>query len=187
MCPLGGTLNCSSSGALKLSDGLVTDFSSLQWNGTTGQWCDADGLRGRLFSFTGTNASSSSSVAVDPTAQNLKIAVTAKDWAGGGLIFESCVNVSSFTSVQFTASLASGSLTGCTWQVQLQTRGSAVLDGTDPTGGCTSNCYRYPASGNLSTPSGTGITYTEAFTQFDNPSKTRPSPRRRRSSASSGR
>jgi hypothetical protein len=169
VCPLGGALNCSSTGALKLADGQVTDFSALQWNSTTAQWCDPDGLRGRLFSFSGPS-SPASTVAVDATAQNLRLDITAKDWAGGGLVFESCVNASTYTSVQFKASLASGSLTGCNWQVQLQTQDQRATTDVDPTGGtCASNCYRYPGAFNLAAPSASGTVYTEAFTAFNNP------------------
>ncbi|MFL5304828.1 MAG: hypothetical protein ACJ8F1_06420, partial [Polyangia bacterium] len=170
VCPLGGTLNCSSTAALKLPDGQVTDFSPLQWNSTTAQWCDPDGLRGRLFSFSGPG-SPASTVAVDATAQNLRLDVTSKDFAGGGLVFESCVNVSGYKSVQFKASLASGSLTGCNWQVQLQTQDQRGTADVDPTGGtCTSNCYRYPAVFSLAAPSASGTVYTELFTAFNNAS-----------------
>jgi len=169
VCPLGGALTCSSTGALKLATGLVTDFSSMQWNSTTMQWCDADGLRGRLFSFAGPS-SAASTVSVDATAQNLRLDVMPKDWGGGGLVFESCVNVSAYTSLQFKASLASGSLTGCSWQVQLQTQDQRATTDADPTGGtCASNCYRYPAVFNLAAPSASGTVYTELFTAFNNP------------------
>ncbi|HVT10070.1 MAG TPA: hypothetical protein VHO67_21565, partial [Polyangia bacterium] len=168
VCPLGGVLNCSSTGALKLASGQVTDFSSLQWNSTTEQWCDADGLRGRIFSFAGPG-SAASTVSVDTTAQNLRLDVMAKDWGGGGLVFESCVNASSYTSVQFKVSLASGSLSGCTWQVQLQTQDQRASTNDDPTGGtCASNCYRYPVVANLAVPSASGTVYTEPFTAFTN-------------------
>lgn len=171
MCPGGGVLDCSSAGALKLPGGLVTDFSAAQWDATAGQFCDPDGLRGRLFSFMGPATGSMAAVVVDTSAHSLKLNATAKDWAGGGVIFESCANVSAFTSLSFTASLTAGSLSGCSWQVQLQTQDQRLSTDTDPTGGtCASNCYRYPAVGNLATPSGTGTTYTEPFTMFNNPS-----------------
>jgi hypothetical protein len=154
---------------LKLPGGQVTDFSARQWNSTTGQWCDADGLRGRVFSYAGPG-SPAAIVAVDATAQNLRLDVAPKDWAGGGLLFESCLNLAGYTSVQFTASLASGSLAGCNWQVQLQTQDQRATTDTDPTGGtCASNCYRYPLAGGLAAPSGTGTVYTEAFSAFNNP------------------
>jgi hypothetical protein len=169
MCPMGGTLDCSSAGALKVSDGKITDFSSAQWNATTGEWCDGSGLRGHPFSFAGTG--STSAAVVDATAQNLKLNVTVgkTDYAGGGIMFDSCVNASAFTSVQFTASLSAGSLDGCVWQIQLQTQDQRTTAATNPTGGtCTTNCERYPVVANLTVPTATAAPYTEAFTLFTN-------------------
>jgi len=169
-CPAGGVLDCSSSGALKLAGGQVTDFSSAQWGSAT-QFCDPGGLRGHVFSYSGASPSAATA-AVDTTAQNLKLDLTvaAQGYAGGGLSFESCVNASAFTSVQFTASVTSGSLTGCVWQVQLETQDQRDATATDPTGGtCTSNCYRYPAVTNLATPATGGSAYSETFTLFNNP------------------
>ena len=87
-------------------------------------------------------------VAVDATARNLKLnfAVTAGQYAGGGLIFDSCVNATTFNAVQFTAAITGGSLTGCAWQVQVQTQDQRASTATNPSGGtCASNCYRFPA------------------------------------------
>jgi hypothetical protein len=169
MCSLGGNLDCSSSGALTLPGGKITDFSTTQWNNTTSQWCDASGLRGHLFAFAG--AASSAAATVDTSAQNLKLNLTVgkTDYAGGGIMFESCVNASAFTSVQFTASITSGSLSGCVWQVQLQTQDQRPTTATDPTGGtCSSNCSAYPVVSNLAVPGATATSYTEAFTAFTN-------------------
>jgi hypothetical protein len=171
VCPLGGALDCSTSGALKLPDGHVADFSSPEWNSSTAAWCDADGLRGTVFSYSGASPSAATAT-VDTSAQNLKLNLTvgATGYAGGGLNFESCVNASSFTSVQFTAAITAGSLTGCTWQVQLQTQDQRQSTDTNPSGGtCTSNCYRYPAVAGLTFPTATASTYREAFTLFNNP------------------
>jgi hypothetical protein len=169
MCSGGGALDCSSTGALTLPGGLVTDFSSAQWNGATSQWCDGSGLRGKVFSFAGT--ASTAAAAVDTTAQNLKLNLTVgkTDYAGGAITFESCVNASAFTQVQFTAAVTSGSLTNCVWQVQLQTQDQRPTTGTDPTGGtCATNCYRYPVVSALAAPTATATTYSEAFTAFTN-------------------
>jgi hypothetical protein len=171
VCPLGGVLDCSTSGALKLPDGHVADFSPPEWNSSTAAWCDADGLRGPLFAYSGA-APSAATATVDTTAQNLKLNLTvgATGYAGGGLTFESCVNASSFTSVQFTAAITAGSLTGCTWQVALQTQDQRPTTDTNPTGGtCASNCYRYPAVAGLTFPTATASTYREAYTLFTNP------------------
>jgi hypothetical protein len=170
LCPLGGVLDCSGSGALVVPDGQVTDFSPAEWSSTTSQWCDPSGLRGHLFAFSGASPSAASA-AVDTAAQNLKLNLTAgkASFAGGGIMFESCVNASAFTSVQFTATLTSGSLTGCSWQIQLQTQDQRLTTDKDPTGGtCSSNCERYPVVPNLALPGTTASAYTEAFTAFVN-------------------
>jgi hypothetical protein len=171
-CPLGGVLDCSSSGALKLPDGHVADFSSAESNSSTTTWCDADGLRGSVASYSGPSPSAATAT-VDTSVQNLKLNLTvgATGYAGGRLTFDSCVNASSFTSIQFTAAITAGSLTGCTWQVQLQTQDQRQTSETNPSGGtCTSNCGRYPAAAGLTVPMATPSTYREAFTLFNNPS-----------------
>jgi hypothetical protein len=163
-------LDCSSAGALTLTpDGQVADFSPAVWNSSTGKWCADNGLRGSVFSYSGT--ASTAAAAVDATSQNLKLNLTvgATDYAGGGLTFDSCVNASDFTSVQFNATITAGSLTGCVWQVQLQTQDQRAST-TSPSGGtCASNCYRFPTVANLAAPTATATTYTEAFTTFSNP------------------
>jgi len=169
MCPSGGALDCSSAGALKVPGGQITDFSSTEWNAGTSEWCDASGLRGHLFAFSGT--ASTATAAVDTTAQNLKLSLTVgkTDYAGGGIMFDACVNASAFTSIQFTASVTAGSLTGCVWQVQLQTQDQRPATSTDPTGGtCASNCERYPVVSTLTVPTATASPYAEAFTLFTN-------------------
>ena len=170
-------LDCSSSGALTLSpDGQVADFSALEWNNASGKWCDPRGLDGSVFAYAGATPSAST-VAVDTTAGNLKLNLTvaATGYAGGGLIFDSCVNASAFTSVQFSAAITAGSLTGCAWQVQLQTQDQRPGSATNPSGGTCNpdagaSCYRFPAVANLAVPTATASTYTEAFTLFNNPS-----------------
>jgi hypothetical protein len=176
MCPLGGVLDCSSSGALTLlPDGQVADFSALEWNSSSGKWCDPRGLDGSVFAYAGPTPSAGT-VAVDTTAQNLKLNLTvaATGYAGGGLLFDSCVNASGFTSVQFSAAITAGSLTGCSWQVQLETQDQRPSTGTNPSGGTCNpdagaSCYRFPTVANLAVPTAVASTYTEAFTLFNNP------------------
>ena len=175
VCPAGGLLDCSSAGALKLPDGQIADFSSTEWNASTSTWCNPDGLSGTLFSYAGATPSVATA-AVDTSAQNLKLNLTvgAMGYAGGGITFDACVNASSFTSIQFTAAITAGSLTGCSWQVQLQTQDQRSSTATKPSGGTcnatTTTCYRYPAVTGLAAPTATASTYREAFTLFSNPS-----------------
>jgi hypothetical protein len=168
-CPAGGRLDCTS--ALSLAtDGLVVDFSPGHWNAMTETWCDAHNLGGTLFSFAGT--SSTAAAAVDATAQNLKLnlMVAAGQYAGGGVYFDSCVDATDFNSIQFTASITAGSLTNCTWQVQIQTQDQRPSTATNPSGGtCTAATRsRYPAA-TLAAATATATTFTTRFTSFNNP------------------
>lgn len=171
-CPLGGRLDCTAAGALDLMpDGQVVDFSAAQWNNTADKWCNALGLDGGLFSFAGTG--STAMVDVDTTARNLELnlTVSAGQYAGGGVNFDSCVDATGFNAVQFTASIGSGSLNGCTWQIQLQTRDRIPTTDTDPSGGscaATATCRRHPAA-TLTAATTTATTFTTRFTAFNNP------------------
>ena len=150
----------------------MVDFSAPEWNATTMKWCDADGLDGSLFSFMGTG--STAAAAVDTTARNLKLnfTVTAGQYAGGGVKFDSCVDARGFNSIEFTGSVTAGSLNGCVWQVQLQTQDQVPSTDTNPTGGTcnatTTTCSRYPAA-SLTAATATATTFTERFTAFNNP------------------
>jgi hypothetical protein len=172
-CPLGGKLTCTSAGSLKLTpDGQVVDFSAAQWNSTAASWCDAHGLDGGISSYAG--MTSTAAAAVDTVAQNLKLnlKVTAGQWAGGRVDFDSCVDASGFGSLQFTGSVTAGSLTGCVWQVQLQTQDQRPSTMTNPTGGTcnatTTTCERYPAF-TLTNATTVATTFTVPFTSFSNP------------------
>jgi len=172
-CPAGGRLDCTAAGALELMpDGQVVDFSAAQWNNTTARFCDAAGLDGGLSTFAG--MSSTAAAAVDTTARNLRLnfMVVAGGYAGGRVNFDSCVDASSFNSVQFTASVTAGSLTGCTWQVQLQTQNQRPTTLMPMGGTCnatTTTCERYPAA-TLAAATATATTFTTRFTAFNNPS-----------------
>ncbi|HXD25042.1 MAG TPA: hypothetical protein VN609_03875 [Propionibacteriaceae bacterium] len=103
----------------------------------------------------------------------MNLTVGAQGYAGAGLFFLSCVNASSFSSVLFTASVTAGSMTGCSWQVQLQTQDQRPTSATSPTGGTCNpdagaSCYRYPTT-TLTAPTTTATTFTEGFTLFNNP------------------
>jgi hypothetical protein len=170
-CPLGGVLDCSSAGALELTPGgQVTDFSAAEWNATTSKFCDAHGLDGSVYQYAGTG--STSTVAVDTNARNLRfdLTVTASQYAGGGLMFDSCVDASAFNAVQFTAALTAGSLTGCGLQVGLSTQDQRPATATNPSGGtCTSTCYQYPYQAITTSLSATPVTITALFSAFNNP------------------
>jgi hypothetical protein len=177
-CPLGGMLDCSAAGALKLTpDGTVTSFSALEWNSSTERWCNALGLDGKVFAYSAAAAPNASTATVETTGARgltLDMTVGAQGYAGGGLNFDSCVDASAFNALEFTLTTVSGSLTGCAWQVQLETQDQRPNNVTDPTGGtCNPNgsggCYRFPAVSGLANPGTTGMTYTQLFTAFSNP------------------
>jgi hypothetical protein len=148
----------------------VTDFGTADWSASTMMWCDAHGLGGGLYAYMGTG--STSTAAVDTTAHNLKFnfMVTAGQYAGGGISFDSCVNASGFTAVQFTASVTAGSLSGCVLLVQVQTQDERPSTATNPGGGtCASSCNMFPAYQLPTAPTATAATYTVMFTQLSNP------------------
>jgi hypothetical protein len=173
-CPLGGRLDCTAAGSLDIAgDGQIVDFSTGQWNATTAKFCDSQGLDGSLSSFAGTG--STAAAVVDTTAQNLKLnfTVSAGQYAGGRVNFDSCVDARAFNAIQFSASVTAGSLNGCAWQLQIQTQDERPTTATNPTGGtCTATtaapCERYPAAA-LTAATGTATTYTTRFTAFSNP------------------
>jgi hypothetical protein len=110
--------------------------------------------------------------AVDTAARNLKLTlgVAPGSYAGAGISFESCVDASAFNAFQFSASITSGSLDGCVWQVQLQTQDQRPTTQTSPTGGTcdatATTCYRFPAAINLAVPTATPMTVTLPFADF---------------------
>jgi hypothetical protein len=179
-CPAGGKLDCTAAGALDLpADGQIVDFSAAQWNDTTSRWCDAHGLDGGLSSFAGTGSTATADV--DTTARNLQLnlKVAANGYAGGRLNFDSCVDARNFNTLQFTASISMGSLTGCVWQVQLQTQDERPTTQTPMGGTCNATmetCERYPAA-TLTAATATATTYNVRFTAFNNPAmSTVPTP-----------
>ncbi len=140
-------------------DGHVTNFSCQEWNVAGGKWCSSDdGNHGSVYSFPGRTAGDSAARRVDDEdgSFRLTLTVSAGSYGGGGIQFEGgCFDLSAFTGLEFSVAVASGSLTGCTYQVQVQTfeqRPTMPFPG----GSCdmnTSSCYGYPSAANLPTPS----------------------------------
>jgi hypothetical protein len=175
----GGRFSCSSqqnldcSGALLLPDGHVTTFSPLEWNPAEGKFCDAGGLRGAIFSYAGPQIagipSSSSAQSVDAVAGNFLMRLTAAPggYAGGGITFDRCVDVSAWTAIRFTAWLASGDQTGCPFKTELQTFDQRPWTQSPP-GGCDPNmsgCYAFPTAPSITlTP--TPTPFTLPFSSF---------------------
>jgi hypothetical protein len=172
-CSAEPVLDCSN--AYTLTNGHVTDFSEMEWKAATGKFCDASGLRGSIYSYSGTGTDnngvmSSHAQAVDATAGNfvLNLTAAASDYAGGGFSFEHCVNVSSYNAVRFSIALTGGDLTGCDLLLHLKTFEQQANTQTPP-GGCDLNllsCYTFP-SAPLTTPlTATPQVVTIPFTAF---------------------
>jgi hypothetical protein len=150
-------LNCAAPFLLPAS-GHVTDFSMREWSSGGGKWCNEGGMHGAIFSFKGNGAGDSNAISVntDDASLRLSLSVSSGSYGGGGVAFEAgCVDASAFTGVQFSVAIASGSLTGCTYQLQLQTFEQRPISQA-PSGGCdinTTSCYSFPAATNLAAPS----------------------------------
>jgi hypothetical protein len=117
---------------------LITDFSPAGWHLAAGKFGTPGNPTGSIFSYAATGSVMASMV--DTTNQNLVLSgnVVPSGWAGGGMSFDSCVNTSIYTGVQFTLG---GTTAGCELYFQIQTFSQqATLNG----GGCTISCYNFP-------------------------------------------
>jgi len=141
----------------------------------TGNYCNASGIHGSKFPYSKPAAADSDAAAtasatndVDANAGNMKLVLTVGpgDYAGGGLAFDRCIDASAFTALRFTASIASGDLTGCPFVVQLQTFEQRPLTASPP-GGCdpdAGSCYNLPSAAVALTT--TPTPFTIPFTDF---------------------
>ena len=95
-------------------------------------------MHGAIFSFKGNAPDDSNAISVDTMDGSLRLSlsVSSGSYGGGGLAFEAgCLDASAFTGIQFSVAIASGSLTGCTYQLQLQTFEQRPTS-QNPPGGC---------------------------------------------------
>ncbi len=151
-------LNCAAPFTLPADDGHVVNFSSREWSGASGKWCNESGMHGAIFSFKGNDPNDSNAISVDAKDGSLRLSlsVSSGSYGGGGVAFEAgCLNASAFSGVQFTVAVASGSMTGCSYQLQLQTFEQRPTS-QNPPGGCdilTTSCYSFPAATGLPAPS----------------------------------
>jgi hypothetical protein len=180
-CSPASTLDCTGPGLVTFTatDSSITSFSTQEWSNTAGKFCDSTGLRGAIYGYNDGHTAadggtvSSNAQTVDTTGnRTFKLTWDAEPggWAGGGLSFDSCVNAGPYTGLQFTATVVSGSMTGCAFQVGLATQDERPTSQMSPPGGtCDSTmktCYQYPTVGNLPDPGTAGMTYTLPFSMF---------------------
>ena len=173
-CAADQSLNCSA--AVTLSGGHVTTFSPEEWSPTDGKYCNASGLRGSIFSYSGGGPAtaddggvvSSNAQGVDAPAGNFRLTLTAGPggYAGGGISFDHCVSASSFNALRFSAWIASGDITGCNFKSQLQTFEQRPTNQSPP-GSCdpdAGSCYNFPTA--AVTLGSTPTTFTIKFSDF---------------------
>ena len=156
-CPLGScypsptSLNCA---APITPNALVTDFSPCTWHNTEGKW-GACPLIGSIYAYASPTSMGSSRVDRAVTAQNYRFTgtVIAGDYAGAGMQFEACTDVSSFTGIQFTLL---GSTGGCELELQFATYDQRPTSQGSYPGSCDTDagtsCYAYPSAKALATP-----------------------------------
>jgi hypothetical protein len=131
-------LNCSA--AVVPADGAVTDFSD--YSPSAGRWGSPSGLYGAIYGYNGANGSTmKGAVEGTPTGLHLTGSVVANDYAGGGLGFNVCASVATFTQIQFD--ISGPGAPGCDLELQIQTFDQRPTSQTPP-GGCTGSCYNFP-------------------------------------------
>jgi hypothetical protein len=122
------------------ANALLTDFSPATYNTARGKW----GIEGNLTGSTYNRKDSGSSVTTKVDAEAFSISGqvvpggTPESYAGGGLQFDSCVNTTVYTGVEF---LLSGSTGGCDVYFQLLTYAEQP---TFAKGGCAVHCEDFP-------------------------------------------
>ena len=121
---------------------LLSDFATGSWSATTGKWGMANNLTGSIFSFHGPGVATLwNPTAVTTEALVLSGNVDSGDYAGGGMSFDSCVNTTAYTGIQFTLG---GTTAGCDLYFQVQTFSQ---QSTTNHGGCVTPpgpCYAFP-------------------------------------------
>jgi hypothetical protein len=128
------------------ADALITDFST--WKTSTGKWTtpSAD-LTGSKYSAGSGNPAIDGGVLSNITntvtadanpAYVLSGSVRAADYGFGLLSFDSCVNTSKFSGIQFTLG---GTAAGCDIIFQVQTFSQQAVSNK---GGCSASCYNFP-------------------------------------------
>jgi hypothetical protein len=122
---------------------LITDFAAASFNNNKGRWADDPNLTFFTYSYHDPNSPSSTNAdKVEGGAFTFsgQVVVPGSDpsYAGGGMHFDSCVNTTTYTGVQFTLTGTSG---GCALYFDLETYSQQAIG---ERGGCASYCYQFP-------------------------------------------
>jgi hypothetical protein len=119
---------------------LVTDFAAATFNGKKGRWRDDDDLTFFVYDYRDNGGSESSNRLEGDlfTFSGQVVPGAGESYAGGGMHFDSCVNTTHYTGVQFTLTGTSG---GCAVYFDLQTYSQQTIR---ERGGCASYCYHFP-------------------------------------------
>jgi len=152
--PATTTLGLFCSPGVDPADALITDFSAASFNGNKGRFANDPNLTFYTYSYHDPNAANGSNAdKVDGGVFTFSGEVDSSagsSYAGGGMHFDSCVNTTTYTGVQYTLT---GSTGGCTISFDLETYSQQPINDR---GGCASYCYRFPNT--LVTPRSTPIT-----------------------------
>ena len=137
---------------------LITDFSAATFNGNKGRGVSDPNLTFFTYSYHDPDApDSTNSDRVEGgvfTFSGEVISDSGAAYAGGGMHFDSCVNTTTYTGIQYTLTGASG---GCNLYFDLQTYSQQAIR---ERGGCASYCYHFPRV--AVTPRSTPITVSFA-------------------------
>ncbi len=123
------------------TDPFIADFSSGTFNGNTGRWGGNLNLTLFIYDYRDPgNPGSSSANSLDGEAFNFsgQVPGDGDSYAGGGIHFDSCVNTTTYTGVQYKLT---GSTGGCTVYFELQTYTAEPIN---ERGGCASYCFQFP-------------------------------------------
>ena len=136
---------------------LMTDFSAATYNAAKGKWGTDANLTGTLISEKDSGSAVSTKVESEAFSMSGQVVPNSRQtaYARGGLQFDSCVNTTTYTGIQFTIA---GSTGGCDVWFQLQTYAELP---TYAKGGCASNCDKLPQKKVTPRPTPTTVLFAD--------------------------
>lgn len=139
----GGRFGCGGVVPMSPSNGIVSDFASINASGES--WTASSGVTGRPFAYHGATASAATAQ-LGAVAHDLhcNANVGNASYAGCGIVTDICLTALSYTALRFSVSGRSTCL------VELQIQTYERKPSTDaPPGGCTASCGNYSSSASL--------------------------------------